>query len=83
MTKSYAVGDRVTQAQYGDGTIAAVDTYHTRIDFDACGVRTFVTDRVVLAPSTTAAPPKRAASRRRRPTAAASQAQEGTSVVGS
>lgn len=79
MTK-YAVGDRVTQAQYGDGTIAAVDMYHTRIDFDTCGVRTFATDRVVLTPSTTAAPPKRAASRKRRPAAAASQPQEGTSL---
>ena len=48
MTKQYAVGDRVTQAQLGDGTITAADMYHTRIDFDACGVRTFVTDRVVL-----------------------------------
>ena len=66
MTKQYAVGDRVTQAQLGDGTITAADIYHTRIDFDACGVRTFVTDRVVLTPATTPAPPKRTAARRKR-----------------
>jgi hypothetical protein len=77
MTKLYAVGDRVTQAQLGDGTITAADMYHTRIDFDACGVRTFVTDRVVLTPASTPAPPKRAAARRRR-TPAAPAAQEGT-----
>ncbi len=77
MTKLYAVGDRVTQAQLGDGTITAADMYHTRIDFDACGVRTFVTDRVVLTPASTPAPPKRAATRRRR-TPAAPAAQEGT-----
>ena len=66
MTKQYAVGDRVTQAQLGDGTITAADIYHTRIDFDACGVRTFVTDRDVLTPGTTPAPPKRTAARRKR-----------------
>jgi hypothetical protein len=54
----YTTGDRVTQAQYGDGTVQSVDEYHTRIDFDAHGVRTFASARVVLAPSATAAPEK-------------------------
>ena len=31
----YVIGDRVTQAQYGDGTVKSVDTYHTKIDFDS------------------------------------------------
>jgi hypothetical protein len=78
MSKLYAVGDRVTQPQLGDGTITAADMYHTRIDFDACGVRTFVTDRVVLTPATTPAPPKRTAARRRRTAAAAATTQEAT-----
>jgi hypothetical protein len=75
MIKVYAVGDRVTQPQLGDGTVTASDMYHTRIDFDACGVRTFVTDRVVLTPASTPAPPKRTAARRRRTAAPAADGQ--------
>lgn len=78
MTKLYAVGDRVTQAQLGDGTITAADMYHTRIDFDACGLRTFVTDRVVLTPASTPAPPKRTPARRRRTAAAPPASPDGT-----
>lgn len=64
----YGTGDRVTQAQYGDGTIMKIDTYHTTIDFDAHGLRTFASERVVLAQATSVAPVKvrkRAPSRRR------------------
>ena len=54
----YAIGDRVTQAQYGDGTITTANDRHTIIDFDVHGVRTFVTSLVQLARSSTLAPPK-------------------------
>jgi hypothetical protein len=54
----YAPGDRVTHAQYGDGTIESANEYHTVIDFDAHGRRTFSSPRVVLAESSTVAPPK-------------------------
>jgi hypothetical protein len=52
----YSVGDRVSQAQYGHGTVSAVNEYHTRIDFDEHGVRTFMTARVALEPSSIPAP---------------------------
>jgi hypothetical protein len=64
----YGSGDRVTQAQYGDGTVIKADTYHTTIDFDDHGVRTFASERVVLVQATSVAPVrtrKRAPSRRR------------------
>jgi hypothetical protein len=51
-------GDRVAHAQYGDGTVASTNEYHTVIDFDAHGRRTFVSQRVVLTDSTVPAPEK-------------------------
>jgi hypothetical protein len=66
----HAKGDRVTQLQYGAGTITDVDVHHTVIDFDEHGVRRFVTNLVQLQPTTDPAPPPRAAARRaRRPAA--------------
>jgi hypothetical protein len=41
-------GDRVSQANYGPGTVTQIDVHHTVIDFDAHGTRRFVTNRVVL-----------------------------------
>jgi hypothetical protein len=61
----YAAGDRVTQPQYGDGTVTSANEYHTVVDFDAHGPRTFATPRVQLAPTTSVAPPKPAKTRRR------------------
>ena len=52
------VGDRVVHATYGDGTVQSVNEYHTVIDFDAHGKRTFVSPRVVLAESSVPAPEK-------------------------
>ena len=64
----YATGARVSQAQYGDGTVTSADEHHTRIEFDAHGLRTFSTVRVSLTPSNTPAPVKAAkASRKRAP----------------
>jgi hypothetical protein len=65
----YTPGDRVMHTQYGDGTLNSVNEYHTVIDFDAHGVRTFSSPRVVLAPSSTPAPvkPTKAPRRVKRP----------------
>jgi hypothetical protein len=68
--KSYSIGARVSQTTYGAGTVTMANEYHTVIDFDEHGIRTFSTRMVQLEPSQTAAPvrPKRA----RRKTAKAS-----------
>jgi hypothetical protein len=65
----YTSGDRVAHTQYGDGTVNSVNEYHTVIDFDAHGVRTFSSPRVVLSTSSTSAPvkPAKAARRVKRP----------------
>jgi hypothetical protein len=70
----YAPGDRVMHTQYGDGTLHSVNEYHTVIDFDAHGVRTFSSPRVVLAASSTPAPvkPVKSARRAKRSSATAS-----------
>lgn len=60
----FSAGDRVSQRQYGDGTVTAVNQYHTVIDFDTHGPRTFATPRVQLERSTTPAPAKPARARR-------------------
>jgi hypothetical protein len=59
-----SAGDRVAHAQYGDGTVSRVNQYHTVIEFDAHGARTFVSPRVVLTDSTTPAPEKPARARK-------------------
>jgi hypothetical protein len=61
---AYTPGDRVTHSQYGDGTIVIANEYHTRIDFDEHGVRTFSSPRVVLSAATTPAPQKPAPRKR-------------------
>lgn len=63
--RPFAVGDRVTQPQYGAGTITAVNEYHTVIDFDEHGPRTFSTAMVRLERSSTAAPVRTKAPRRK------------------
>ena len=55
---NHTAGDRVAHAQYGDGTVSSVNQYHTVIEFDSHGARTFVSPRVVLTHSTTPAPEK-------------------------
>jgi hypothetical protein len=54
----------VSQPQYGDGTVTAANEYHTVIDFDAHGSRTFATPLVHLERSSTAAPLKTVTARR-------------------
>ena len=63
--RPYAVGDRVSQPQYGAGTITAVDEHHTVIDFDEHGPRTFSTPLVKLERSSTAAPIRAKATRKK------------------
>ncbi len=54
--KGLTKGDRVLHAQYGTGTVTDVNEYHTLIDFDAHGLRKFVTSLVVFEPTKTVAP---------------------------
>jgi hypothetical protein len=61
----FAVGDRVSQPQYGAGTVAAANEYHTTIDFDDHGPRTFATPLVKLERSATTAPERPKTTRRR------------------
>ena len=61
----YSAGDRVSQSQYGLGTVMIVNEYHTVINFDEHGSRTFATSLVHLERSATAAPLKPAKPRRR------------------
>jgi len=62
----HAAGDRVAHSQYGTGTINRVNEYHTVIDFDEHGLRTFSSPRLVVVPSSTAAPVKVVPVRKRR-----------------
>jgi hypothetical protein len=48
----------VTHSQYGDGTLESSNEYHTVINFDEHGRRTFSSPRVVLSPSSSVAPVK-------------------------
>ena len=63
--RMYSVGDRVSQSQYGHGTITVANDHHTVIEFDEHGSRTFATRLVRLERSTTLAPPKPVKTRRR------------------
>jgi hypothetical protein len=61
----YSAGDRVSQLQYGTGTVTVANDHHTVIEFDEHGPRTFATRLVRLEASATAAPPKPVKTRRR------------------
>ena len=65
--RGYAIGDRVSQPQYGTGTIRLVDEYHTVIDFDEHGLRRFSTSMVKLERSATVEPGKPAKRTRKAP----------------
>ena len=56
--RGYTIGDRVSQPQYGTGTIRLVDEHHTVIDFDEHGLRRFATAMVKLERSSTVEPDK-------------------------
>lgn len=61
----FSVGDRVTQPNYGSGTITSANERHTVIDFDEHGLRTFVTQMVALERTSAPAPVRQKASPRR------------------
>lgn len=65
--RGYAIGDRVSQPQYGTGTIRLVDQYHTVIDFDEHGLRRFSTAMVKLERSATVEPGKVAKRTKKKP----------------
>ena len=72
----FTIGDRVSQQQYGAGTVSASNEFHTIIDFDEHGPRTFATPIVKLERSSTVAPPRAKPRRKaapRRTAVAASQ----------
>jgi len=73
--KLFSIGARVSQTQYGAGTITAANEYHTVIDFDEHGSRTFATHLVQLAHSDTAAPIRPTRKRRTKPAATAAAAK--------
>jgi hypothetical protein len=67
----YAKGNRVSQPQYGPGTVTEANSQHTVIDFDHHGLRRFVTNLVVLEKTTEPAPDRVKVTRRvKRPAAA-------------
>ena len=65
----YTTGARVSQGQYGPGTIVESNEHHTVIDFDEHGVRRFVTMMVELESSAVAAPVKAKGRARKKTTA--------------
>ena len=77
--RSFAVGDRVSQSRYGTGTVTAVNEFHTVVDFDEHGSRTFSTAMVQLERSATTAPVKAKATKRK--TAAKTAKTDRKSVV--
>ena len=70
----FGPGARVTQPQYGHGTVTKADEYHTWIDFDDHGPRTFSTPRSHLEPSATSAPVKPVRPKRVKKASGAAQA---------
>ena len=62
----FTPGDRVSQAQYGHGTVLRANECHTQIEFDDHGPRTFSTLRSHLEESATVAPAKPVRSKRGR-----------------
>ena len=70
----FSVGDRVSQSQYGAGTVTGVDERHTIIAFDEHGSRTFITAIVNLEASDTEKPVKAKRARKTAKTAKASAA---------
>ena len=62
----HSPGKRVSQDQYGPGTIVECNERHTLIDFDDHGVRLFVTTMVDLKPSTLPEPSKAQRTKARR-----------------
>jgi hypothetical protein len=67
----FTKGNRVTQPQYGPGTITSTDEHHTVIEFDQHGRRTFITTMVTLDATSEPAPVRSGREGRRRAAARA------------
>lgn len=78
----FAIGDRVSQPQYGAGTVTAANGRHTVIDFDEHGVRTFVTSMVRLEETSAPAPvrTKGRATKKRTKAATTTPSASGTKI---
>jgi hypothetical protein len=66
---TFKVGDRVTQPNYGDGTITGADDHHIVIDFDGHGVKRFASNLVALERTSAPAPARAAKPKRATKTA--------------
>jgi hypothetical protein len=71
--KLFTKGNRVTQANYGAGTITSSDERYTVIEFDNHGRRVFITDMVTLGQTDEPAPSKKKGAGKRKKTAVATQ----------
>lgn len=71
--KLFAKGNRVSQANYGAGTVVSSDERYTIIEFDNHGRRVFITDMVTLGKTDEPAPNKPAKGKRKPKAAAAAE----------
>jgi hypothetical protein len=62
----FSKGNRVTQPQYGPGTITSTDEQYTVIEFDNHGRRMFLTNMVTLEPTSEPAPASAGRAKRRK-----------------
>lgn len=68
--KALAEGLYIKHSQYGCGVVTQSDVERTTIDFDAHGIKKFVTSMMVVEPAE-GTPPKRSGSRRSKKAASA------------
>jgi hypothetical protein len=66
LVKLFAKGNRVSQANYGAGTVVSSDERYTVIEFDNNGRRVFITDMVTLGKTDEPAPNKPTKGRRKK-----------------
>ena len=66
--KLFAKNSRVSQANYGPGTVTSSDERYTVIEFDQHGRRVFLTDMVMLAKTDEPAPNRPAKEKRKKAT---------------
>lgn len=74
--KLFTKGNRVSQANYGPGTVLSSDERYTVIEFDNHGRRVFITDMVTLGKTDEPAPTKPTRGRRKKAAPAAAAPAE-------
>jgi hypothetical protein len=72
--KALAEGLYIKHSQYGCGVVTQSDTERTTIDFDAHGIKKFVTGLMVVEPAEGTPPKRSKSSRRKKPVAEATAA---------